>query len=294
MRRIALLVCIVLAAGCESETKDRPDAGGGGPITLSGTIVEGTQSSPAPPPVPTPPRPAPGDPLAGYQLYCVTFSVPPSAESATADQAGQVSLTLAAEGVPFGCFVLDSANDAVAALVFSSGGEQGQTVTLTEDMDLGSIRVDLANGVALTELDTSGTLSESTGFTCPLGEWEAPVSRQDCTGTATTTFWIAQDPEGAYRVSYTLGPVQLAGTQTCGTVAQTDIPATMENDVLTLTFPADPTCEGKFLTVSLTPNGQCTELSAEAFYSGCASCTSGCECGGELTCPLNPTTATRK
>ncbi len=78
--------------------------------------------------------------LAGYKLYCVTFNTPPVSGTATADATGSVSLTLAAQGVPFGCFILDAQDKAVATLMFTSGSQNGQTLTSSADANLGTSR----------------------------------------------------------------------------------------------------------------------------------------------------------
>ncbi|HUT99990.1 MAG TPA: hypothetical protein VM425_00975 [Myxococcota bacterium] len=291
MRRAIYAVGFFLIVGCGDQATDKPDGGKGATITLSGKLVAGAQT-----PLPPSPVRAPGELLVGYQLYCVTFADPPSAATGTSDDAGQVSFAIGAAGVAMGCFVLDATGAGVAALIFTTGLEHGQTITLTGDTDLGSITVDLDNGVAMTDVIQMGALTGSDGFTCPLGSWEATISRQDCTGTATTRFWIVQNPEGEYLLNFTLEPVQLAGSGgQCGIVAHADIPVTESAGSFTLTFPGDPSCPAKTLTVTLTPNQGCTELAATSFFSGCSACNGQeCECGGDLDCPLNPSTATRK
>jgi len=273
------------------------DAGSAG-ITLSGALVAGAQTPAAPPPISPSPAPAQGDPLVGYQLYCVTFATPPTAASGTADATGQLTLSLDALGVAFGCFVLDADGTGVASVIFMSGAQSGQTVTLTGDTDLGSITVDLDNGVAQTDVTSTGTITGSGGLACPLGEWVLSVPREDCGGgNATVSLWFVQDADGQYTASFTIFPVRLPGTdpEVCGRHSETDLPVTKSGGAFTFKFLNNPNCALVYDTLVATPNAGCTQLAVAGSIDGCMSCAEGqCGCGeGSMSCPQN-FTATRK
>lgn len=296
----------LLSLACDEGESDDADPGGTtdaavAAITLSGTLVAGAQpttlaprilpsSLPAFAPASLPAALESGDPLAGYQLYCVTFATPPGAASGTADESGAVSLEIDAAGVPFGCFVLDADGEGVAALLFSSGTEQGQTITLTGDADLGTITVDLGNGVAMTEIGNAGTLTGSDDLPCPLGAWVIDVPREDCIGMASVTTWIVKTETGDYRVSFTIGPIRLPGTEgVCGYRSEADLPATWDDGTLTFSILNDPNCAVVLDTLVMTPNAACTEIAIESTVGPCAACNEGgCGCGeGELLCKKN-------
>jgi hypothetical protein len=292
MRVVICTVSLVLVMGCGGGASQSTDGGTGASIKLSGKLIAGAQTPYPPPPLPPPPAPAPGDPLVGYQLYCVTFADPPTAATGTADAAGQVTLDLDALGVAFGCFVLDEQGDPVASLVFTAGLQRGQTITLTDDTDLGSITVDLNNGVAESGIPGTGTLTGSAGFTCPLGAWVVSVPTQDCndpaaTAIATATFWVVQNAAGQYSVTFTIGPILLPDTHACGYHTYADLPATESGGALTFSFLNSYTCSVVFDTLVATPNADCTQLSLIGSVDGCVSCSEGqCGCGGgSLSCP---------
>jgi|GEM_PF-1842616 len=298
INHLSFFICAALITACNEGTSQPADGSTDeviGGITLSGKLVAGTQKPVTPPPpryIPPPP-PAPGDPLVGYKLYCVTFTNPPVAAAGTSDAAGQVSLDIDASGVALGCFVLDTSGEAVAALVFSSGPERGQTITLTGDADLGTITVDLDNGIAQADITEVGTITGSDDMECPLGTWTATVPREECTGTATSYFVIFKNSEGQYRMSFRVGPLMLPSCDCCEH-ALSDIPGTASGGALTFSFPGDMSCPTKIMTVTLTPNADCTEMTGEVSLSGCLACqTQGCDCGGDLTCPQPSITAIR-
>jgi hypothetical protein len=272
-------------------TTDVPPAA----ITISGTLVAGSQGqSPAPRLLPGVRASAleTGDPLAGYRLYCVTFATPPDAATGTADAAGQVSLQIDALGVAFGCFVLDADGNGVATMLFRAGTEVGQTVTLTGDADLGTITVDLGNGVAVTTAGDDIDLSGSDDLPCPLGTWAVDVPRDDCDGMASATAWFVADEAGAIRASFTIGPVQLAGTDgVCGWHSDADLPVTWADGKWTFQFVHDPSCPSRMMTLVGTPNANCTEVAVESAFGPCLACQDGaCGCDeGTLTCTRNLT-----
>jgi len=296
MRTAISMLSLALVMGCDGGTKQEGDSGVGGSITLTGTLTAGTQtpyeSSSL---LPIPPPPAEGDPLAGYQLYCVTFADPPTAATGTADGSGRVTIDLAALGVAFGCFVLDDQDAAVASLVFMSGLERGQTITLAGDTDLGTVTVDLDDGIALSAVPAGGDLTGGGDVACPLGEWIATSPPKDgCPTDLITTFWVAQTTEGQYLMSFRSGPMRVGGAPECTDRVMTDVPVTVNEGVLSFTIPGDPSCPSTTIVATMTPNAGCTELAAEMHYGNCASCDQGCECGGTLDCPMPSATATRK
>ncbi|MBI5479223.1 MAG: hypothetical protein HY906_10220 [Deltaproteobacteria bacterium] len=290
------LASLLLVAGCGGGSSNPGDGGTGASLTLTGTLVAGTQTPYPTSSLPPAPPPAPGDPLVGYQLYCVTFADPPTAATGTADAAGLVTIELAAIGVAFGCFVLDDQDAAVASLVFMSGLERGQTITLTGDTDLGTVTVDLGGGIALSAVPAGGDLTGGGDVACPLGEWTATGPPKDgCPGDLKSTFWVAQTTDGQYLMSFRVGPMRIGGGPDCTDRMETDVPVTVNDGVLTFTIPGDPTCPSKTIVATMTPNADCTELAAEMHYGNCASCDQGgCQCDGTLDCPMPSITAILK
>lgn len=277
----AALIFCGCAGGDPLDDISTPDGVAGG-IVLSGQLVEGSQGSSQK--SKTLVKRAAGDPLAGYKLYCVTFTTTPAAATGTADIDGKVTLEIDAAGVPVGCFVLDTGDNAVATIIFSDGTSTGQTVTFTESTDVGGITVDLANGVALAPID--GGISGSLNMPCPLGTWITDVPREDCTGT-TARFTISREPDGEYLVSFILGPIWMSDVQDCVETCQSGLAATESSGTWTISFPHDPiACPSRQMVVNMTPNDDCTELSVQSSYGPCVSCDTG-ECGceqGAQTC----------
>jgi hypothetical protein len=295
MRTIVCVLSLGLVIGCHGETPQQNDSDTDKSIALSGKLIAGSQAPYSMSPVPPPPPLTEGDPLTGYQLYCVTFADPPTAATGTADEAGLVMINLAAVGVAFGCFVLDDQAAPVAVLVFMDGLSRGQTITLTDDADLGTITVDLGEGVAQSAIPIGGTLTGGGDVECPLGEWLASSPPKDgCVDNLMTTFWIAQDTAGQHLMSFRTGPMRIGGASECTDRVETDVPVTWSNGILSFTIPGDPTCPSKTIVATMTPNESCTELAVDMHYGNCASCDQGCQCGGTLECPMPSTTAKRK
>lgn len=296
LRLVVFAAGSLLLLGCGGGSDDDADGGAGATMTLTGTLVVGDQAPYPTSSLPPGPPPAPGDPLAGYQLYCVTFADPPTAGAGTAGATGLVTLELAAVGVAFGCFVLDDQGAPAASLVFMDGLERGQTITLTGDTDLGTVTVDLGGGVALSALPTGGDLTGGDEAPCPLGEWTSTSPPKDgCPGDLVTTFWIAQRTDGQYLMSFRIGPMRVGGAAECTDRVETDVPVTVTDDVVSFTIPGDPSCPSKTIVATMTPNGACTELQAAMHYANCASCDNGgCQCDGTLDCPMPSVTAARK
>ena len=282
------LVMVVLFSCGDGGGNNEPDGdiseGSGHEIRLSGKLVAGSQATSNRKGFIPMDIPATGTPLMGYQLFCVTFADPPAAATGVADAQGQVAINLEAQGVPFGCFVLDADGNGVATLFFTSGGQEGQMITLTGDTELGSITVDLNNGVAQTALMTTGTLSGSDDFSCPLGEWVASVSREGECGDLTSVVWFAKTPAGDYTASFTVGPLYESGMGLDNSKA--GLAVTRQDGAFSFTFPHDPRhCPSRMAIITATPNEACTELQVVFSYGDCVSCEQdacGCESGTEV------------
>ena len=249
----------------------------GGPATFSRRLGAGSAGTNA----------VPNGPLAGYQLYCVTFGTPPVAGTATADGAGAVSVSIAAASASFGCFVLDPGGAAVATVIFATGTTTGQTVTLTGSTDLGTITVDGTTGVAKVTL-TSGTIAPASSA-CPAGTWSLTDGTSSC-GTSYTTVWTAAAANGKYLASLVGGP-KLMGT-TCGYGSQgIDNAATYVGGVLTFKIldTGRPTCNS-YLTVMGTPDWSCQTMAVTGSLDNCGPCKTGmADCTG---CGTNTCTGT--
>lgn len=100
------------------------------------------------------------EPLSDHVLYCVTFEDEPRAGKGSSDRDGQFKITLAAVGVPFGCFILNSAGERVADLIFKVGSAEtlSGTTTLSASTDVGTVIVDLSALVAVADLTGSGSV----------------------------------------------------------------------------------------------------------------------------------------
>ncbi len=115
--------------------------------------------------------------LTDLTLFCVTFADPPTSASSAIGADGGFSLSIAAAGLPFGCFVVDEATgEQVATLVFRSGGTDATQVQGTNGtLDLGTVSLDLGTGEAV--VDASGLGGKTTceaGVTNPVdftGTW---------------------------------------------------------------------------------------------------------------------------
>jgi hypothetical protein len=110
-------------------------------------------------------------------LFCVTFAEPTTSASAGLEANGSFTLSIAAVGVPFGCFVVDDATgEQVATLVFrSSGGDATQVQAGNGTLSLGTVTLDLGSGEAVVD---ASSLAEPTtcddGVTNPVdftGAW---------------------------------------------------------------------------------------------------------------------------
>jgi hypothetical protein len=273
MRLAICIVGLLCAVSCGGGKTKGP----AGAVSLSGKLVSGTQTQPS------------STPLAGYKLYCVTFAEPPTAATGAADAAGQVTISLDALNVAFGCFVLDPQGNGVATVIFKSGSQIGQTITLTGDANLGTITVDLGNGVAVTGVAPTGSLTGTSGLACPLGEWKVTVPSTGPCGDVTSVIAFMKTADGKYLASFTVGPLQdvVDEKSSCNYHSYGDLPAADNGGVLTFSFPHDPLhCPSRLETIVTTANSDCTQLTFDGSFGPCVSCDSGgCDCNvGSLTC----------
>jgi hypothetical protein len=213
--------------------------------------------------------------LAGYQLYCVTFANPPDASAAIADANGQVSLSLPASGVPFGCFILDPDGKGVASVMFTTGGASGQTVSVSADVSLGTIVVDLSTGIADADLppEDGGIAETPSGVDCPVGTWVYTGTDVNC-GDETLTIWVAKTPEG-YATSYTW---VASNVDVCPPDSQSNLPSTLSGGVLSFDVREDLglTCnDGTTVpgaVIGLHVNDACTSAGVSLSLTNVSSC----------------------
>ncbi len=241
-------------------------------------------------------------PLAGYILYCVTFASPPVAGSGTADAAGNVSVTLAAQGVAFGCFVQDPGGNTVATLSFQSGSTSGSSLNVSGSTSLGTITVDTSSGLASANVSTGTVAATPPGSACPLGTWifQTGASESACVSTApqtTARIWVAPAANGGYTVSLTHGP-ESHGQGSCTYGAWSGMAGTYANGKLTF-GPFNGNSGGgscpQMITIQMTPSADCTTGTAAVHFEGCSSCGTGgnaCSGSGSPTCGTTTCNAT--
>ena len=222
-------------------------------------------------------------PLTGDVLYCVAFSnTPTAAKSQPADASGNVSLSIAAQGIPFGCFVQDTSANIVGALIFLGSTGFSRSVQLSGSANLGTIMVDLNSGLAEADLPANGTLVTTTPSDagCPVGTWKGSIWGSPCAaGDMTATVLVAKSLSGNFIISMTAGPGcgQGNGCTMCGDQSFMNITgATYQNGVLTLSVPVSSQSCGGVLT--LTPDSTCHTAAISLSSTGCSSCTSHTEC----------------
>jgi hypothetical protein len=283
-------------------------------ITLTGQFNPGTVSlSPSTEPFCR----ASANTLAGYKLYCVTFLNPPvAATSQPADANGNVSITIAAKDIPFGCFILDSGGNAVAAILFSGTSGTGQAAQFSVSANLGTITVDLGAGISKLNIPAGGAVITTTppGAECLVGKWEATnIGCSPCApGNMTGTIWISKLPSGKYTESMIVGPACLGDACSgCGDLSFINsISSTYQNGTLTFTMQDEESCPEKTLTVTLTPDGACQNAAVSYSITKRPFCVNYCDgdwpgCGceiprpegpdcGSLTCPNGPYSFTKK
>lgn len=305
MRTLCTLVAAVCLASLVSSCGKSSSGAAGGNIVLSGTLQASARFL-----TDDMARSAPhwirASAFQGYTLYCVTFSSPPVASSGTADADGNVSVTIAASGLPVGCFLLDAAQKQVATLIFNvstAGSSSNTSATFTGDAALGAISVDLTNAIAAAALPSSGTLSPTTptGLACPVGNWVSDAFTGDgnCGSTPNSSYFntsIFLDASNVLHASVNGFRVLNVGGTSCqnhvfsaksvtfdsttqvysfsfDAVQGSGSPGCNTNPlpVVTLRYQADAAC-GK-----LTPTGQATA-------TGCATCPGTGGCSANLGC----------
>lgn len=110
-------------------------------------------------------------------LFCVTFQDPPTSASAGLEADGSFTLSIAAVGGPFGCFVVDdTTGEQVATLVFrGASGDATQVQAENGTLHLGTVSLNLGSGEAV--VDATNLTAETTceeGVTNPVdftGGW---------------------------------------------------------------------------------------------------------------------------
>ena len=277
-----LLAGQVALPGCEEdgEAAGSPDASGmdlapsGGTITITAQLVDvGSAKKSAA--VGHTSAALQGDALEGYSLYCVTFEEEPEAGSGTADANGDVTLTMDAQNVPMGCFVLDDSDDTVAVLLFNqSGGDRVQTILLTGSSDLGSIAVDLGGNMATVDLPGEGAPVNQTPVyaPCPTGMWTTTIDLEQCPGGTTIVLWIARSFTGDLFVSSTTYNTYM-GEQGCGDYSQI-LSLSSYSDVdkeFSMSMSHRSRCDGEVMDFDITYgmegtfNAECSELNGVGY-----------------------------
>ena len=289
-----LLLCGLAACG-----------GGGGSTptsttSISGKLLSGTVSPVAAMTVKDLKVAAAGDPLVGYQLYCITFATPPLAASGISGSDGSVTLSFDTSSATFGCFILDADGNGVATLIFVNGAATGfgQTVTATGTVDLGTITVELRTGAAQATTPSGVTIDTTTptAATCPLGSWYATDVGQSPTcppeQKTESSVWIVKKPDGTYAASFTTYNVGIY--EQCSIGSRSDIPMTFGDNQAIFSFPFDfenpPYCDPlplRIATVVVNVNSDCTTGTISGTVTNCGSCTPApCSECGSLTCDL--------
>jgi hypothetical protein len=305
--------CLTLGlAGCGgSGSKSEPPVTpptGAATITVSGTLLAGSTASIVTSVVESRSSYAAGSAFAGYKLYCVTFSSPPAAGSGVVSSLGTVSLTLAAQNVPFGCFILDAADGVVATVVFSVAAQTGQAISVGADVSLGSITVDLALGIAQAA-PLSGALVTTTpaGLHCAVGRWRSDVFDPGTDpgpppltcSNSTYDLVIFQVPGGPLLMmgeAFNIFVRTATGGVVCGNLAYPVQGGTYANGALSYHFNGDPlSCPTKMANISATFNADCTMMTASIQSVGCGRCeagsagSDGCRGCGVVTCSTSTT-----
>jgi hypothetical protein len=275
------------------------DVPAGGDVTLTATLAKAALSSG----LNAATSALNGLPLAGYALYCVTFSDPPAGAKGSSDADGKVTLTLAAKGVPFGCFVLDGSGGVVATVVFQSSDANAQTVTVSASTDLGEVTVDLVSGVATVSAPAGATVGSATptDVGCPVGAWVTVFGPSGCaTGKeAKETIWIAKTPEGKYLVSFLdeyLGDPTGPG---CGLWGMNNVEVVYADGAITIDLASfDSGCPANSSTWVFKAAADCKTATVTGEFKGCANCggggPGGCAGCGTTKCAVPAITYDRK
>lgn len=292
---LATVAAVLAACGGSSSNNGGPPPSGN--ITISAQLVSGSVTTTALTEATAGsalmmPRSAQVTALVGYKLYCVTFQSPPVAASGVADGSGNVSVTLAAKGIAFGCFIRDSSDNTVATLSFQSAGTNGTTLTLNGDGNLGSVTVDTSTGLATASPAAGTVASTPPAATCPTGYWIVQTGSSSCSTTPTTAkVWIAPNPAGGYLATIVHGPSMIHGTNTCGYESFGAVPVSYNGSTHQFTvgpFSTNGSCNQQ-LTVVLQTDANCSTATASASFQNCTSCGSGGDvCGGNVNNSCSP------
>jgi len=274
MFRGCAIAVLSLLLGCGGSKSNNPP----GNVTVTGQLQTGAVTSQISGVV----EQGLSAPLAGYVLYCVTFGSPPVAASGTADGAGNVSVTLAAQGVAFGCFIQDGGGNTVATLSFTAAAAKGSSITLSGNTNLGTITVDLTSGLATANVSTGTVSATPGGSTCPYGTWIFQTGPSPaCTSMApqaTAKLWVSPTANGGCcTVSLIHGPEEHnQGPSTyCSYASWNAIPSVYANGVLTIgpfnSNSSGTTCN-RPTTVQMTPSSDCSTATAALHFEGCGAC----------------------
>lgn len=278
-------------AACGGSSNNSGGSQSPGNITISAQLVSGSVTTTALTEATAgtalmAPRSAQVTVLSGFKLYCVTFQSPPAAASGVADGSGNVSVTLAAKGVAFGCFIRDSSDNTIATLSFQSAGANGTTLTLNGDGNLGSVTVDTTTGLATATATTGTVASTPAAATCPTGYWVVQTGSSSCSTTPTTAkVWITPNPAGGYLATIVHGPSMIHNTNTCGYESFGSVPVSYNGSTRQFTvgpFNTNGSCN-QMLTVVLQTDASCSTATASASFQNCTACGSGgdvCSGGG--------------
>lgn len=322
MVRILAFVVAVLLSGCGSSSGG--GGGNGSTINITGKLTNSSSLT----------RSAwdenylvgrlnDGDPLVGFKLYCVTFTSSPVSASAVAGSDGSVTLSLAAGGVAFGCFILDTSGNQIAAVAFKGSSTSGSAATFSGDAALGAISVNTQTGFAQATLtsDTNVVTKTPSTVACPLGTFavDLGVGFSDCTtylhlpSELTGSIVVSQDANG-YHVALSAYPGKFRGYQPaqngqpeqmpiCGHFSQQGKNVTFTNNTLSFSWD-DSDSNGqtsctRTTTITAKPSADCTTATVHISESGCSSCdgatpVSACRGCGSTTCDEGTYTATRQ
>lgn len=291
---ICAIAVFALSLACGKSNHDNTPSN----VTITGQLLSGTVTHQASGVIES----ALSGPLAGYKLFCVTFGSPPVAGSGSADTSGNVSVTFAAQGVAFGCFVQDAGGNTVATLSFQAAATAGTALTLSGNTSLGNITVDLNSGLASANVSTGTVAATPPGSSCPLGTWifqTGPIEPA-CASVAsqsTARVWVAPTANGGCcTVSLIHGP-ESHGQGTCSYGSWSGLPGVYASGALTFgpfNGNSGSSCPNP-ITIQMTPNADCTTATAALHFEGCGSCSAGpnyCSGGGSSTCGSTSCNAT--
>jgi hypothetical protein len=160
---LAITVCLCFFSSC-SPGGSPSEEGYSGQIQVSGTLVSAGASSA---PMNSKFSVATPTPLAGYKLDCVTTSTPVVEGSGVADANGNVTVVLKVRSASFGCSVFNPSGTKIATVIFSdaSGTTHGQTISVSGDINLSTISVNLTTGEANATVPSNVSIGGGSGNT---------------------------------------------------------------------------------------------------------------------------------